>query len=161
MKKACIICDIDGVYTDSREWNKHIPENVKDREGWVNFLKQNKLCKPNKPIILVLKMLSKVFPILFVTSRENYGNMRKITKEQIRNFSNGTINVGPLSRHKLLMREANDFREAHIVKEEILKRDILPYYYPLMAIDDEPSNVEMFRRNSVFTKHYTDLRKGE
>lgn len=158
MKKACIICDIDGVYTDSREWNKYIPKDIKDREGWNNFIRHNNLCKPNKPIILVLKMLSKVFPILFVTSRENFGNMRKITKEQIRNFSGGAISVGPLFKHKLLMREANDFREAHVVKEEILKRDILPYYYPLMSIDDEPSNVEMFRRNNIFTEHYKELR---
>lgn len=160
MKKACIICDIDGVYTDSKEWNKHIPTNIKDREGWTNFLRYSNLCKPNKPMILVLNMLSKVFPILFVTSRENFGNMRKITKKQIREFSGGAINVGPLCKHKLLMREANDFREAHIVKEEILKRDILPFYYPLMAIDDEPSNVEMFRKNNILTKYYTDLRKG-
>ena len=156
-KKACIICDIDRVVVDSREWEKYIPEDNRDREGWKNFLKFHNLAKPNKLMINFVVLLSRVFPILFVTSRENYSSSRAIAKNQIRDFSNGKLIVGPLSQHKLFMREFNDFREAHEVKEDILVNKILPLYEPLLAIDDNKDNIGMFKKHGIRTFHYKGL----
>lgn len=157
MKKLCIICDIDRVLVDSREWEKFIPEDQKDRAGWLNFLKHSYLAKPNKPMIEAVKKLAKVFQILFVTSRENYGNSRMIAKKQLRDFSNGELAAGALCPHKLFMREANDFRNSDEVKEDILKHKILPYYTPILAIDDNKDNVAMFRKHKILTFHYKGL----
>ena len=153
MRKACIICDIDGVYTDSTEWSMYLPKS-QDREEWDAFGKKCNLCKPNKPIIRIIQAFNKILPILFITGRGCTAGVRKETKRQISDFSNGTVNAGRLQNNKLFMRKLNDFREAWEVKEEILKKEVLPYYVPIMAIDDDPDNVEMFRKNGIFTWYY-------
>ena len=157
MKKVCIICDIDRVIVDSREWEKYIPSDPTDRDGWNKFLAHHGLAKPNKPMLNFVLILNKVFPILFVTGRENYSNSRLITKKQIKEFTNGKITVGPLNPNKLFMRELNDFREPCKVKEDILKEKILPYYQPILAIDDNEGNIEMFKKYGITTFHYKRL----
>lgn len=159
-KPSVIICDIDRVIVDSREWERHIPEDNRDREGWKKFLKFNYLAKPNKFMINFVTLLSKVFPIFFVTSRENYSNSRVIAKVQISNFSDGKLKVGPLYPNKLFMRDAEDYREAHEVKEDILKNKILPNYQPILAIDDNDENIAMFKRHGIRTFHYKGLSNG-
>ena len=158
MRKKCVICDIDGVYTDSREWEKHAPKNPKDRTGWNNFMNYSHKCLPNPPIISIMKELSKVFTIIFLTSREDTPLLRIISKEQIENFSNGEISLNKGSEHKLFMRSFDDYRKAWEVKEEILKDKILPEYEPVWAIDDDPSNIEMYRTHNIPVYHYTDLK---
>lgn len=159
MRRACVICDIDRVIVDSREWEKHIPKDFTNRAEWDEFLKYHYLAKPNKVMINLILVLSKVFPIFFVTSRENFGNSRKIAKEQIREFSNKRLSVGPLSKHKLFMREKNDFREAPEVKEGILKNEILPNFQPILAIDDDKGNIDMYKKHGIHTFHYKGLLK--
>ena len=48
-----------------------------------------------------------------------------------------------------------------IFKEEILKNKVLPLYFPLIAIDDEIENINMFKRNNILVNHYTKLRKDK
>lgn len=156
-KKACIICDIDNVIVDSREWGKYIPEDNRDRAAWKMFWKNANLAKPNRSMLNLISILSRVFPIIFITSRENYENSRMITKEQIKKFSFGAIQVGPLQPSKLYMREAFDYRKPYEVKEEILLNKVLPTYNPILAIDDDKDNVKMFRKYNIFTYHYKGL----
>ena len=47
------------------------------------------------------------------------------------------------------MRKHNDFRPSDKVKEDILKKEILHDYSPLLAIDDEEPNVKMFENNNI------------
>lgn len=160
MRRACVVCDIDRVIVDSREWEKYIPKDSKDREGWDNFLKQNHLAKPNKEMLNFVIILSKVFPILFVTGRENYSISRMLAKKQIREFSDGKLPVGPMNRNKLFMRDYDDFRDPAEVKEDILVKEILPKYIPVLAIDDNIENVKMFKKHGILTYHYKKLLEG-
>jgi hypothetical protein len=57
---------------------------------------------------------------------------------------------------KLYMREGGDQRQDSIVKEEILVNQILPYYNPVMAVDDRDSVVEVWRRYGIYTIHVTN-----
>lgn len=159
MRRAIIICDIDRVIVDSREWEKHIPKDFTNRAEWNEFLKYHYLAKPNKVMINLLSVLGKVFPIFFVTARENFGNSRKIAKQQINQFSNGLITVGPLNKHKLFMRDKDDFREAPEVKEDILVNQILPEFQPILAIDDDKGNIDMYKKHGIRTFHYRGLLK--
>lgn len=157
MKKPCIICDIDRVLVDSREWEKHIPSDRTDRNGWNNLLKYSHLVKPNKSMLKLIIQLSKLLPILFVTSREDYNTLKMITKNQIKDFSNGELTLEPNHVHKLFMRKANDFRDSDKVKEDILNKNILPIYEPILAIDDNADNIKMFKRYDIPTYHYKGL----
>lgn len=158
----CIVCDIDNVYTDSRDWVKHVPKGdlAKSREAWDKYHTYHHLVKPNKFIIRMIVKVSKTMPILFVTSREDRGDMRKLTIEEIENFSNDMIKIGGTSVHKLYMRKDCDYRDSDVVKEEILLKEILPHKYkPILAIDDEPSNIDMFKKHGIDTRLY-DINKA-
>ena len=50
----CVICDIDNVYSDSREWIKHLPK-VSSREAWDEYHSKQYLAKPNKIMIKRIK----------------------------------------------------------------------------------------------------------
>ena len=157
MKVRCVICDIDNVYMDSREWEKHIPENKKDREGWTALLQYIGKCIPNTFIIQIINILATKYPILFITSREGTSMLRNLTIEQIEKFSGGVIKLNDISKHKLLMRKCNDFREPSQVKEEILIKNVLPFYSPMMAFEDDKDNVDMYKRNGIDTIYYTEF----
>ena len=153
--KICAIMDIDGVYTDAREWEKHLPKpGNNNRKGWDEYNKHLETSKPNKEMVEIAKSLQKLMPILFVTSREDTGVMRNFTKHEIENYSNGEVKIDG-QYNKLLMRKEGDFRPSAIVKQDILKQFILPQgYKPVIAIDDNKSNTDMFEKNGIGTKLY-------
>jgi hypothetical protein len=43
------------------------------------------------------------------------------------------------------MRRDKDFREDHVIKREIYEQHIRPYYKVLLALDDKPSILELWR----------------
>lgn len=49
----------------------------------------------------------------------------------------------------LIMRAAADKRRDSVVKEEILNRDILPFYTPVVAVDDRESICEVWERYNI------------
>ncbi len=147
----CFIMDIDGVYTDAREWEKVIPkENT--REGWDYYGSKVNLSKPNKEIINIAKGLQKLLPIIFITSREDRGSMREFTEHEIRTYSDGEINIG--THNKLFMRKNNDLRSSAEVKQELLDEVKKQGYKPVLAIDDSKENIDMFEENGIATKLY-------
>lgn len=152
--KICAIMDIDGVYTNATEWEKHIPKE-NNRQGWDNYNKHLETSKPNKEMVEIAKALQKLMPILFVTSREDTGAMRNFTKHEIESYSDGEVKIDG-KYNKLLMRKENDFRPSAEVKQDILNQYIFPQgYKPVIAIDDSKSNIEMFKKNGIGTKLYT------
>ena len=154
--KKCILCDIDGVLVDSSNWVRYIPKERDDREGWNYFAKLPMLCTPNKIMLNLISIVGTLIPIIFVTSREDE-LLRKATIKQLEDFSNGAIKIG--SKHKLLMRPYADYRDAWQVKRDLLENFVLPSYEPILAIDDEPDNILMFKSLGIPTWHYTKLRK--
>ena len=151
----CIICDLDGVYVDSRAWGKYAPQDKEDREGWDEFHKHVNVCKPNHELIEILIKLNKLFPIVFLTSREGKPALKSATLKQIKKGSGGFIQIG--TRNKLLMRQIDDYRSSAAVKKEQLKK-IKGKYTPLFAIDDDEENVEMFKKEGIKTVHYTKFK---
>ena len=51
----------------------------------------------------------------------------------------------------LFMREGGDQRLDSVVKEEILQRDILPRFDPILAVDDRPQVIDVWRRYGIST----------
>lgn len=51
----------------------------------------------------------------------------------------------------LIMRTGGDSRKDSVVKEEILVNQILPFYRPVMAVDDRKEVVEVWRKFGIYT----------
>ena len=66
-KKYCIICDIDNVFVDSREWIKEITPDCKSREDWDIFQSKMYLSKPNQPVIDLILSVYELITIMFLT----------------------------------------------------------------------------------------------
>jgi hypothetical protein len=79
--------------------------------------------------------------ILFVSGRSE--DERLVTEDWLeRNEFTGY--------YKLLMRPSKDYRADDIIKEEILDRDILPFYDVVAVFDDRPRVVKMWKRRGLY-----------
>lgn len=158
MSKLVVVCDIDNVYTDSREWEKLLPTNG-TREEWDKYHLFSYLVKPNNELIDALICMNDLIPVFFVTSREDMNNMRDITVGHIEGFSHGKLKIN--ERNKLFMRKAKDYRSPSLVKEEILLNEIINKGFSIeVAVDDSIENIEMFKKHGIKTQHYTKFVGG-
>lgn len=51
----------------------------------------------------------------------------------------------------LIMREGRDQRRDSVVKEEILIHQILPFYNPVVAVDDREAVIAVWRKYGIYT----------
>lgn len=51
----------------------------------------------------------------------------------------------------LFMRSGGDKRPDSVVKEEILLRDILPRFNPVVAVDDRPQVLDVWKKFGIHT----------
>lgn len=152
-----VICDLDNCFTDSREWMKHVPDVHKAdksvaRDMWDKYQTMAFLAKPNKSVINFLLSVSDIIPIYFVTAREDRKHSREDAIHQIEKFSEGKIVIGDY--HKLYMRREFDYRASAEVKKEIVIDLLKGGLTPVLAIDDEPENCQMFAEMGIPTKLY-------
>lgn len=154
--KKVLFCDIDNCYTDSREWFKYIPED-NSREGWDEYIKQEHLAKPNKPIIdgLIDAIHNMDFVVYFLTGREDRHGNRAATIRQIEEFSDNQIKItGDNPNAYLVMRKEFDYRPSAQVKEDMINALVAEGVRPLAAVDDEPSNCDVFVKYGIPTAYY-------
>ena len=143
MKKV-IICDLDNTLFDSRCMDKYFPEDVNSREGWNEFHKHYSECTRNNFVWMLLHAAKLNWSkIIFLTGREDKGNVRKITEEAIRkmNFTN----------FDLIMRDENDYRPSHVVKLSKYVEHIKRKYKVDFAIDDDPNCIDMWDKCGINT----------
>lgn len=159
-KPYIIVCDIDNVFMDSREWEMDFPKqaDLNDRVVWDEFHKKCYKVKPNPSIVKTLACINDLIPIFFVTAREDRYNMREVTARQIEDFSEGLIKID-YNYNRLYMRPENDFGTSYAVKEKIILDEILPHYNIAIAIDDDIHNIEMYKKYNIPTKFYDKYRK--
>lgn len=155
--KKTIICDIDGVLFDSREWHKYYPKDNK-RESWDEFQTHYDVCMPNQHMIEFICNNIDKYNIVFITARESTPFLQKATIEQIQKASNNIIKIG--ENCSMLMRPYNDFRIDCIVKEDLLKY-LIGASDLFLAIDDSYANIEVFKKHVENTWYYDKFRGGE
>ena len=49
------------------------------------------------------------------------------------------------------MRKENDYRPSSEVKKDIIEQEILPKYVPVIAIDDDIRNIQMYNDLGILT----------
>lgn len=108
-------------------------------------------CPNDAPLvknIQVVKALSSVYPVVFMSGRpEDY---EKQTREWLRKYNLGGMYYMPDypedARTELFMRPSKDTREDYIVKEELYRKHIEPFYEVIVVIDDRKQVVSMWRK---------------
>lgn len=157
-KKICMIIDVDGTIVSEKDNSQIILPTENNREVWDLFHKNKQYYKPsqfkqNKNIVDIIKAVINNMPevyLIFLTARENiegkpiFINTYRLIK---RIFSFQPSDFG--RKFYILMRKENDFRSSDVVKEDILKNEILHNFLPVLAIDDEEPNIKMFEKNGI------------
>jgi hypothetical protein len=132
----CIIVDLDGTLCDHRHRLHHVTRPPID---WDAF---HDACPGDDPHAPIVKLVQAVFQsglsVVLCSGRPD---------------SHRAQTVGWLERQQvpyslLLMRPAGDRRRDIIIKKEMLDL-IRQHYEPLLAIDDRPSVIDMWRDNGL------------
>lgn len=105
-------------------------------KNWKSFFNLLPLDEPNEWCSVLLEtLISDGFHIIYVSGRpEDY---REETLEWLKRHD---LNSGPL-----FMRLPKDYRKDAIVKEEIYRKNIEPFYDVLFCLDDRQQVVDMWR----------------
>ena len=135
MKEQAIICDIDGVLVEYVEY----PSND-------DFYKNIKEYVIIPVMVDLVDLLSYQYKILFVTARQE--EYREFTYNQL-----APIFCYDDSKFDLYMRKQKDLRSTDDIKQDLLK-ELLQKYDIKLAIDDDPFNIMMYKRNGIPTMEF-------
>jgi len=143
-KAKAIIADIDECFCQT----EFIFDEAKEKQLsgnaiWEYFHENVHRCRVNEWCVDLIKKYAENHMVIFITARSE--EIREFTAEFL------TKNLG-FNNFYLLMRGAEDFRPSHEVKESHLQ--ILKTNENLnisFAIDDDPSNCEMFKKSGITT----------
>ena len=141
MKIPSIIVDLDGTLVDNRDRMVELYKKT-DLSGidWDRWNEESRHDGYTEWCMNIVKAMSaQGYYILFLTGRSDSPFSKLITKEWLKKHIPEGI------KYSLIMRPADDERDDHIAKKEILSDDILSNYDVLFAIDDKESNCDMFR----------------
>lgn len=133
-----MLFDIDGTLADIEHRRKFVQCEKPD---WKSFNARMGEDTPNWPIVSLYCSLWNTgdYDLILVTGRnEAY---RKITEQWL------TWNAIPFG--DMYMRGDNDFRNDHVIKEEILGHLLSRGRRILFVVDDRQQVVDMWRRNGI------------
>ena len=154
MKPKAIIVDLDGtlVLNDKRAlkfMDKHGKQAGSDH--WDKFFVDtcrydiaNQWC-----VDIVNAFSAQGFQILFVTGRGGSPTTEGVTREWL------GMHVSPAVRWELHMRGADDKRQNHVIKKELMNTLMFKYNISF-AIDDMKNNIDMFRSLGIPALHCAD-----
>ena len=134
---SSIIVDIDGTIADCSHRQHHLQG---DKKEWDLFFSELHLDEPIMPIIhLIEKLQCHGFSLLFCTGRS----------EKYRPATERWLIDHDLDPVYLYMRTDNDFREDAVIKSELLDKIYQDGFRPILAIDDRPAVVKMWRSRGL------------
>lgn len=152
-KPLAIIFDRDGTMASVHNGPSHSRHDTGDytkatNDDWAAF---NASLPFDRPVPLVVGLLKAVRPgvIRIMVSGRAAGDKKGETFRYWQMWQ--WIHKHNLPIDYLFMREAGDKRLDSVVKEEILNRDILPRFNPVVAVDDRPAILDVWKRHGLLT----------
>lgn len=138
MQKKTVIFDIDGTLADIRHRRGFLEG---DKPDWNRFNAAMGDDTSNAPVVALYKTLWETgrFDIILTTGRNE--KFRRVTEQWL------IWNEIPFGR--MIMREDNDNRADHIIKEEILNLLLSEGQQIEFTVDDRQQVVDMWRRNGI------------
>lgn len=133
MKPKAIIVDLDGTLCDTSHRQHFMQKKPKD---WKSFYEGIPHDKPHEWCKEIVDKMRQHFTIIFVSGRPK-DHLNETTLWLSRN---------EIAADFICMRPSGDFRKDSIVKEEIYRKEIEPYFDILFCIDDRKQVVDMWRQ---------------
>ena len=135
--KKAIIFDLDGTLADTDDPNAHHKKNhqgFRDHAAGADAIPEM--------VDKVRKAKDKGQEVVILTARS--AHYRKDTKTW--------LNEHGIPHDALFMRPIDDDRKDKVVKESLLKKEVLPNFKVKKAYDDKAKNVKMFRNEGIKAK---------
>lgn len=148
MKPQAAIFDRDGTLA-----SVHNAPTTRSNESWAAY---NAALPFDRPVPEVVALLNSIRPgvIRIMVSGRAQGNK---PGENFRYWQMWQwIHKNNLPIDRLYMRQAGDQRRDSVIKEEILVNQILPYYIPVVAVDDREAVCEVWRRHDIHVVKVTN-----
>jgi predicted kinase len=120
----CVVVDVDGTLA------LHVSRGPFEYEKCLEDA-------PNPRVVELVKMLAETRHVVVCSGREGTEQVRRDTMAWLMQYDVPFVSV--------LMRPEGDMRKDSIIKREILERDILPHWNPVLVIDDRDQVVRMWR----------------
>ena len=144
MKKRAVIFDLDGTIFDPSHRLHHL-DGEKDWKAFHDAMDEDPTIEAVAELARILHRASVagcgIDAVLLVTARHDDPRYRRMTEE--------ALQLHDIPYHRLYMRANDDTRPDHIVKTEILERILDDGYEPMLAIDDRPSIIAMWREHGI------------
>lgn len=141
-----IIFDMDGTLADVSH-RVHYLDGEKDWNAFHGAMSED---RPFEAIAELARLMHKaakaklgIDAVLIVTARHNDPRYERMTRDW--------LDLHDIPCDKLYMRQDGDLRRDNVVKAEILERIIDDGYEPILAIDDRPEVVAMWRDHGITT----------
>jgi len=130
----CVIVDIDGVLADGAH-RQHLVR----AKRWQEFFDAAHGDAPIAETAVLLRLLDAELVVVLLTGRP---------------VRTRDATIAWLAEHGyrwdlLVMKENKDFRRSTMAKQEAVAALRTAGLTPILALDDEPGNVDMFRRESI------------
>ncbi len=144
MTKSCVIFDLDGALADVRHRLHHIRRHPKD---WPAFFAAAVDDEPGGEVKLINGLIGRCNERPFGQRLEIF--ICTARPEKYREATEKWLQLWCIEYNHLLMRPERDYRSDIIVKREMLIGIRGQGFEPVLAIDDRPSVVAMWRAEGV------------
>ena len=144
MSKRAVIFDLDGTIFDPSHRLHHL-DGEKDWKAFHDAMDEDPTIEAVAELARILHRASVagcgIDAVLLVTARHDDPKYRRMTEE--------ALQLHDIPYHRLYMRANDDTRPDHVVKAEILERILDEGYEPMLAVDDRPSIIAMWRAHGI------------
>lgn len=138
-----VLCDIDGTVSDASA-RQYLLRNAEEKGialPWDLFHEAGKYDPPIQGMVDLINLLNKNYGIAFITARPE--KWRAQTVQWLDHFFK--------FQYALYMREKGNFERSSVIKHAMMTKLLTAYSGDsvLMAFDDNPAVVKMYRDNGV------------
>lgn len=136
-RHKAVIFDLDGTLADTND-----PE-AKHKKKDDGFRAMARTAAPNEDMVeKAKKAKQRGEDIVVLTARSAH----------YRSDTVRWLNENGVPYDSLIMRPTDDDRKDKVVKQDLLREDVLPHFDPVKAFDDKKKNRKMYEKNGINAK---------